>query len=185
MRTTGIVAVALMLAVSTVAQAQTGLYVGAQVTGTSLNYRDAAQKLDAGQGVGGHVGLSIGGSFGVLVNYDKSTLGSTAGDADVGQTDVLGRMGLMAIGPIKTSVLGGYTARVVKSDTYKLEGKNLTAGVMASVFTFRSLSLDGTVLWTFGELDPSWVKNATTVATKSPTGARVSLGASWYVFGGN
>ena len=61
------------------AQAQTGLFVGAQITGASLSYKDAAQDLDFGSGYGVHAGLMLGSSLGVLVNYDKNTLGSPLG----------------------------------------------------------------------------------------------------------
>ncbi len=171
-------------------RAQTGLYVGAQVTGASLTYKDAADKLDFGSGFGVHAGLTLGSTFGVLVNYDKNTLGSSGGNTDLGQWDVLGRLGFMALGPVKTYLTGGMTGRATQSPSYggrvgdyKFSGMNPTGGAAAQVFITSKLALDGSVLWTFGKfsdtrngsLDPGRV---------SATGSRVSLGASWYLLGG-
>ena len=133
-RTSFVVAVALM-AIAMPLQAQTGLYVGAQVTGASLSYKDAADKLDFGSGFGVHAGLTLGSALGVLVNYDKNTLGSSGGDTDLGQWDLLARLGFMGIGPVKTYLTGGVTGRAASAPTFgggsgdfKFSGTNPTAG---------------------------------------------------------
>jgi hypothetical protein len=181
------VAVALM-ALAAPARAQSGFFVGAQITGASLDYKDAAQKLDFGQGFGVHAGLSIGSSLGVLVNYDKNTLGQPGGHTDLGQYDLLGRLNFIGIGPVKTYILGGITGRVAKSPNYNgiagnydFSGKNPTAGVSASVFPFKSLSVNGTMLWTFGKFNDTGGYSTSRVEA---TGSRVSVGVSWYVLGG-
>jgi len=181
------VAVALMTMAMPL-QAQTGLYVGAQVTGASLSYKDAAQKLDFGSGFGVHAGLTFGSSLGVLVNYDKNTLGSSGGDTDLGQWDLLARFGFMGIGPVKTYLMGGITGRAVSAPSYgggvgnyKFSGTNPTAGAAAQLFVTNKLALDGSVLWTFGKFGDTGGYSASRVEA---TGSRVSVGVSWYLLGG-
>jgi len=188
MKRTVLAVAAVLLAFAAPAQAQTGLFVGAQVTGASLSYKDAAQKLDFGQGYGVHAGLTLGSTFGVLVNYDKNTLGSSAGDTDLGQLDLLGRLGFIGIGPVKTYLEGGITGRVAKSPTfngtagsYDFSGTNPTAGIGGSVFVGHKLSVDGSVLWTFGKFGDTGGYSTSRVEA---TGSRVSVGASWYILGG-
>ena len=74
------------------------VFVGAQVTGASLSYKDAAQDLDFGSGFGVHAGLMLGSSLGLLVNYDKNTLGSSTGDTELAQWDLLGRLRFIGVG---------------------------------------------------------------------------------------
>ncbi len=181
-------AVAVLMTLAVPAWAQTGFFVGAQVTGASLTYKDAAQSLDFGQGFGVHAGLTLGSTFGVLVNYDKTTLGSSIGDTDLGQLDLLGRLGFIGIGPVKTYLQGGITGRVATSSSYNgiggkydFSGTNPTAGVAASAFVTPKLSVDGSVLWTFGKFGDTGGYSASRVEA---TGSRVSVGASWYVLGG-
>lgn len=188
MKRLSMVVAAASLALAASARAQTGLFVGAQVTGASLSYKDAAQKLDFGQGYGVHAGVTLGSTFGVLVNYDKNTLGSSTGDTDLGQLDLLGRLGFIGIGPVKTYLEGGVTGRVAKSPSfngttgnYDFSGTNPTAGIGGSVFVGHKLSVDGAVLWTFGKFGDTGGYNTSRVEA---TGTRVSVGASWYILGG-
>jgi hypothetical protein len=181
-----LLAVALVTAVP--ARAQTGLFVGAQVTGASLSYKDAAQKLDFGSGYGVHAGLTLGSSLGVLVNYDKNTLGGSTGDTDLGQWDLLGRLSFIGLGPVKTYLTGGITGRVAKSPTfnggsagYDFSGTNPTAGLTAQLFITSKLAVDGSALWTFGKFNDT---NGYSASKVEATGSRVSVGASWYLFGG-
>ncbi len=169
------------------AHAQTGLFVGAQVTGASLDYKDAASKLDFGSGVGVHAGMMFGSSFGVLVNYDKNTLGSSGGNTDLGQWDFLGRLSFIGLGPARTYLTGGITGRKATSSFYSgstgsfdFSGMNPTAGLTAQLMLGSKLALDGGVLWTFGKFN-----NTGDYASRvEATGARVSVGASYYLFGG-
>lgn len=190
MKRISIVLVAALAVLALPIQAQTGLYVGAQATGASLSYKDAADKLDFGSGFGVHAGITLGSTLGVLANYDKNTLGSPGGDTDLGQWDLLARLGFLGFGPVKTFLTGGITGRAAKSPTYsgrtgnyEFSGTNPTGGMAAQVFVTSKLAIDGSVLWTFGKfsdtnngsLDPGRV---------SATGSRVSVGASWFLLGG-
>ncbi len=170
------------------ARGQTGLFVGAQVTGASLNYKDAAQQLDFGSGYGVHAGLTLGSSLGVLVNYDKNTLGSSGGDTDLGQWDVLGRLRFVGLGPLKTYLTAGITGRNATSKIYDgntgsfdFSGTNPTAGLTAQFMVASKLAVDGGVLWTFGRFNDTNGYNSSRVEA---TGSRVSVGASYYLFGG-
>lgn len=177
-----------LMALAMPLRAQTGLYVGAQVTGASLNYKDAAQQLDFGSGLGVHAGLTLGSSLGVAVNYDKNTLGSSGGDTDLGQWDLLARFGFMGIGPVKTYLTGGVTGRAASSHVfdggagdYKFSGVSPTAGAAAQLFVTDKLAIDGSVLWTFGKFSDTGRYSASSVEA---TGSRVSIGVSWYLLGG-
>src|SRR5512140_3213382 len=168
--------------------AQTGLYVGAQVTGTSLTYKDAAANLDFGSGVGLHAGLQLGSLFGVLVNYDKATLGASGGNTDLGQWDILGRLSLISLGPVRTYVAAGVTGRKATSGFYNgttgsfdFSGMNPTAGFNGQAMITSKLAIDGSVLWTFGKFNDTHGYSSSRVEA---TGSRVSVGASYYLFGG-
>jgi len=188
MRKLAVMLTGLTLLAAAPAGAQTGLYVGAQVTGASLNYKDAAQNLDFGSGVGVHAGLNFGNSFGVLVNYDKNTLGSSGGDTDLGQWDLLGRLHFVGIGPVATYLTGGITGRTATSRIYDgttghfdFSGTNPTAGLTAQAMITSKLAIDGGVLWTFGRFNDTKGYDASRVEA---TGSRVSVGVSYYLFGG-
>lgn len=170
------------------AQAQSGLFVGAQITGASLDYKDAAEKLDAGSGIGVHAGLTLGSSLGVLVNYDKNTLSADGGDTDLGQWDILGRLRFIGLGPLRTYLTAGVTGRAAKSSNfggnvgdYEFSGTNPTAGLTGQFMLTSKLAVDGAVLWTFGKFDDVRGYNASRVEA---TGSRVSVGVSYYLFGG-
>jgi hypothetical protein len=170
------------------AQAQTGLFVGAQVTGASLSYKDAAQDLDFGSGYGVHAGLMLGSSLGVLVNYDKNTLGSPLGDTELGQWDLLGRFRFIGVGPLSTYLTAGITGRSTESQIYDgdsgdwdFSGTNPTAGLTAQFMVGSKLAVDGGVLWTFGKFNDTPGYSASRVEA---TGSRVSVGVSYYLFGG-
>ncbi len=180
--------VAMLLGCASVAQAQSGLYAGVQWTGASLTYKDAAQNLDFGSGFGLHAGLNFGSSFGVLVNYDKNTLGSSGGNTDLGQWDLLGRLRFVPIGPLKTYVTAGITGRTATSKiyngstgTFDFSGTNPTAGLTAQMMVTSTLAVDGGVLWTFGKFNDTQGYSASRVEA---TGSRVSVGVSWFLFGG-
>ncbi len=179
---------ALTLLASLPAHAQTGLFVGAQVTGASLTYKDAAQNLDFGSGFGVHAGLTLGSSLGVLVNYDKNTLGSSGGDTDLGQWDLLGRLRFVGLGPLKTYLTAGITGRTAASKVYNgksgdfdFSGTNPTAGLTGQFMVTSTLAVDGGVLWTFGKFNDTRGYSTSRVEA---TGSRVSVGVSYYLFGG-
>ena len=170
------------------AYGQTGVFVGAQITGASLNYKDAAGSLDFGSGYGVHAGVMLGSSLGVLVNYDKNTLGSPGGDTDLGQWDLLGRLRFVGIGPLRTYLTAGITGRSAESKIYDgtsgrfdFSGTNPTAGLTAQLMVTSKLAVDGGLLWTFGRFNDTGGYAASRVEA---TGSRVSVGASYYLFGG-
>jgi len=182
-----VVGTMLALLVAAPGRAQTGLFIGAQATGASLKYKDAAQNLDFGSGFGVHAGLMLGSSFGVLVNYDKNTLGASGGDTDLGQWDLLGRMSFIGVGPAKTYLTAGLTGRTTTSKFYNgstgnfdFSGMNPTAGLTGQLMLGSKLALDGGVLWTFGKFNDT---NGYTTSRVEATGARVSVGVSYYLFG--
>ena len=183
-----LVAATLVALAAPSAQAQTGLFVGAHITGASLTYKDAAQDLDFGSGVGVHAGLTLGSSFGVLVNYDKNTLGSAGGDTELGQWDLLGRLRFVGVGPLRTYLTGGLTGRTATSrffdgdpGDFDFSGTNPTAGLTAQMALTSKLAVDGGVLWTFGRFNDT--KGYSTSRVEA-TGSRVFVGASYYLFGG-
>lgn len=189
MKKTVLTLAALALLVAAPLRAQTGLFVGAQVTGASLNYKDAAQNLDFGSGIGLHAGLTLGSSLGVLVNYDKNTLGSSGGDTELGQWDLLGRLRFVGLGPLRTYLTAGVTGRTATSRFYDgasgdfdFSGTNPTAGLTAQMMLTSKLAVDGGVLWTLGKFNDTRGYNASRVEA---TGSRVSVGVSYYLFGGN
>jgi hypothetical protein len=176
------------LLVGTPLHAQTGVFVGAQITGASLTYRGAAENLDFGSGYGVHAGVMLGSSLGVLVNYDKNTLGASGGDTDLGQWDLLGRLSFIGLGPVRTFLTGGLTGRVARSSFYNggtghydFSGMNPTAGLTGQMMLTSKLGLDGGVLWTFGRFGDTHGYSTSRV---DATGSRVSVGVSYYLFGG-
>jgi hypothetical protein len=188
MKRTRLTVAAVMLLVGSAAQAQSGLFVGAQVTGASLTYKDAAQDLDFGSGYGVHAGLMLGSSLGILVNYDRSTLGSSGGDTELRQWDLLGRMKFIGIGPLRSYLTAGITGRGTSSWIYNgvtgdfdFSGTNPTAGLTAQAMLTSKLAVDGGVLWTFGKFNHTPGYSASGVEAN---GSRVSVGVSYYLFGG-
>lgn len=188
MKRTMFAAAALAALVAMPARAQTGLFVGAQVTGASLTYKGAAENLDFGSGYGVHAGLTLGSSLGVLVNYDKNTLGGSRSDTDLGQWDILGRLSFVGLGPIKTFLTAGITGRSTTSKFYNgttgdfdFSGTNPTAGFTGQMMLTSKLAVDGGVLWTFGKFNDTRGYNTSRVEA---TGSRVSVGMSYYLFGG-
>ena len=112
----------------------------------------------------------------------KNTLGSSGGDTDLGQWDLLGRLGFVGIGPVKTYLTGGITGRVASSPTfdggvgdYEFSGTNPTAGVAAQVFVTNKLAIDGSALWTFGKFGDTGGYSTSRVEA---TGSRVSVGSA-------
>jgi hypothetical protein len=183
-----VAATALLLAVAVPAGAQSGLAVGAHVTGASLSYKDAAQNLDFGSGFGLHAGLMLGSSLGVLVNYDKNTLGSSGGDTELVQWDLLGRLRFIGVGPLRTYLTAGITGRNTQAEIFNgatgnfdFSGTNPTAGLTGQFMVTSKLAVDGGVLWTFGKFNDTKGYSSSRVEA---TGSRVSLGASYYLFGG-
>jgi len=71
--------------------------------------------MDFGSDFGVLAGITFGSTLGLVANYDKNTLGSLAGDTDLGQWDLLARLDFIGIGPVKTYVTGGMTGRAAKS----------------------------------------------------------------------
>ena len=183
------VAIAMLVLVAAAPMAaQTGLFVGVQATGASLTYKAAAENLNFGSGYGVHAGLTLGSAFGVLLNYDKNTLGASGGDTDLGQWDILGRLSFIGIGPAKTFLTAGVTGRKATSSFYSgstgsfdFSGMNPTAGLTAQLLLTSKLALDGGVLWTFGKFNDTHGYSTSRV---DATGSRVSVGVSYYLFGG-
>jgi hypothetical protein len=183
-----LVAATLAVLAASAAQAQTGVFVGAHITGASLTYKDAAQDLDFGSGVGWHAGLTLGRSLGVLVNYDQITLGSSGGDTDLEQWDLLGRLHLVGVGPAQAYLTAGVTGRTSISrffdgsaGDFDFRGVNPTAGITGQVMLTSRLALDGGVMWTFGRFHETRGYNESRVEA---TGSRVFVAASYYLFGG-
>jgi hypothetical protein len=122
------------------------------------------------------------------VNYDRNTLGSSGGDTELGQWDLLGRLKFVGVGPLKTYFTAGITGRSTESRIYDgatgdfdFSGTNPTAGLTAQVMVSSSLAVDGGVLWTFGRFNDTRGYHASRVEA---TGSRVSVGVSYYLFGG-
>jgi hypothetical protein len=183
-----VILAALTLCAALPVRAQTGLFIGAQATGASLTYRDAADNLDFGSGFGVHAGVMLGSSLGVLVNYDKNTLGASTGDTELGQWDLLGRMSFIGLGPAKTYLTAGLTGRTTTSRFYNgtsgdfdFSGMNPTAGLTGQLMLTSKLAIDGGVLWTFGKFNDT---NGYSISRVEATGSRVSVGVSYYLLGG-
>lgn len=188
MKRIAVLTAAVLVLGASIAQAQSGLFAGIQWTGASLTYKDAAQNLDFGSGFGLHAGFNFGSSLGVLVNYDKNTLGSSGGNTDLGQWDLLGRLRFIPVGPLKTYLTAGITGRSTTSKiyngttgTFDFSGTNPTAGLTAQMMVTSSLAVDGGVLWTFGKFNDTQGYTAQKVEA---TGSRVSVGVSYFLFGG-
>jgi hypothetical protein len=183
-----LMAAILAVCAAPLAQAQTGIFVGAHITGASLAYQDALQDLDFGSGVGAHAGLALGSSLGVLVNYDKLTLGSSMGDTELKQWDLLGRLRMVGVGPVNAHLTAGVTGRTSISrffdgtaGDFDFRGVNPTAGLTGQVMLTSGLAVDGGVMWTFGRFNETQGYSASRVEA---TGSRVFVGASYYLFGG-
>ncbi|MBM3906905.1 MAG: outer membrane beta-barrel protein [Gemmatimonadetes bacterium] len=170
------------------AQAQTGLFVGAHITGASLTYKDALHDLDPGSGIGVHAGLALSKSLGVLVNYDKITLGSSGGDTELEQWDLLGRLQMVGVGPVQAYLTAGVTGRSSiarffdgSAGDFDFRGVNPTAGLTGQVMLTSKLAVDGGVMWTFGRFNDT---QGYSLSRVEATGSRVFVGASYYLFGG-
>lgn len=188
MNTKWLASLAMLGALAAPLQAQSGVYAGVQWTGASLTYRGAAENLDFGGGFGLHAGAQLGSSFGVLVNYDKNTLGASGGDTDLGQWDVLGRLSFVGLGPVRSYLTAGVTGRKSTSSWYDgtrgafdFSGTNPTAGLTAQMMLTSKLAVDGGVLWTFGRFNQTHGYSTSRVEA---TGSRVSVGVSYFLLGG-
>lgn len=188
MKRSWILALALTCLAAVPARAQSGLYAGVQWTGASLTYKGAAESLDFGSGFGLHAGLNVGSAFGVLVNYDKNTLSGAGSDTDLGQWDLLARLTFFNLGPAHTYITGGLTGRTTTSRMYNgqtgnfdFSGMNPTAGLTAQMMLTSKIAVDGGVLWTFGRFNETTGYSTSRVEA---TGSRVSVGVSYFLFGG-
>lgn len=188
-----LMALVLVPALNARAQSTTGLSVGAQVTGAALNFRNATQKVDFGGGWGVHVGLGLSESWTVQANYDHNSLGSSGGNYDLGQWDLLLRANLMEGAPLRPYFAAGVTGRAAKSNSfegssgsYSFSGMAPTAGGGIQLFLTPSVALDGGASWTFGNFT-SVENNGSSMPGRDrldATGTRVMVGASIFLFGG-
>ena len=173
---------ALMTLAATTAEAQSGPFVGLQYAGSSVSVQGAAQDLKFGGGFGLHAG--IGGSrLAVLANFDRSVLTRDDADVRLTQYDALLRLNVMPTSPVQLFVTGGATAR---SASRGEDFKNVapTGGAGVQLFVTPQIALNGTALWTMGNLT-----RASDVGTSAPAGTykstqtRVHVGVSIYPFG--
>lgn len=176
-------------AVSATAHAQAGstkgVFLGIQYAGASVSVKSAAEDLEFGNGFGLHAGLGLSDSWSVLVNFDRSVLTGADSNAEVklSQYDALLRLNLLPgpESPVRLFVTAGATGRAA-SGTTEFEGIAPTAGGGVHLFLTPKIALNGTALWTFGNLTrASQLSNSTRDTFKS-TGTRVQAGVSLYLF---
>lgn len=175
---------ALLLASAPRAEAQAGIFVGAQFTGASIDLKGAADNVDFGQGFGLHAGVGLGPAWSLVVNYDRNTLarsGAAPGSVRLVQWDALGRLSLLGASVVSPFVTAGVTGRSVQGTT-DFEGLAPTGGGGLKIHVTPNLALTGTALWTFGNLTTKDDVTSGNDASFRATGARVQIGASLYLF---
>ncbi|MBY0490752.1 MAG: porin family protein [Gemmatimonadaceae bacterium] len=177
------VGLALSVAGAPVAQAQAGPFVGIQYSGSSVSVKDAANDLKFGSGFGLHAGLA-GSRWAVLANFDRSVLTRDAADVTLTQYDALARLTLLGSGsPFQLYATGGATGRSASKGT---DFKSIapTGGAGVQLFVTPHIALNGTALWTYGNLT-----RANQLSTNAPAGTytstqtRVNVGVSIYPLG--
>jgi hypothetical protein len=173
------------VAVTSGAQSSKGLFVGIQYTGASVSVKDAAQKLEFGNGFGVHAGLGLTDTWSLVANFDRSVLtGSNNTDVELTQYDALLRMNLIGGGsPLKLFVTAGATARTANRGR-DFEGIAPTGGGGAQLFITPRIAVHGTALWTYGNLTrASQVSGSNLEQQFRSTGTRIQAGAALYLFG--
>jgi Outer membrane protein beta-barrel domain len=162
-----------------------GVFLGIQYAGASVSVKSAAEDLEFGNGFGLHAGIGLSDRWSVLVNFDRSVLTGTDSDAEVklSQYDALLRLHLFPgpASPLRVFATAGATGRAASGST-EFEGVAPTAGAGVHLFLTPQIALNGTALWTFGNLTrASELSNSTRESFRS-TGTRVQAGVSLYLF---
>ncbi len=178
-----------MCAMSTTARAQAGstkgLFVGIQYAGTSVNVSSAAQDLEFGNGFGLHAGLGLSDNVSVLVNFDRSVLtgSDNAIDVRLTQYDALLRVHVLpgAGSPLRLFVTAGATGRTANAGR-DFDGIAPTGGAGVHLYVTPKIALNGTALWTFGNLTRASQLSNRTDQTFRSTATRVQAGVSLYLF---
>jgi hypothetical protein len=147
--------------------------------------KSAAEDLEFGNGFGLHAGIGLSDRWSVLVNFDRSVLTGADSDAEVklSQYDALLRLHLFPgpASPLRVFATAGATGRAASGST-EFEGVAPTAGAGVHLFLTPQIALNGTALWTFGNLTrASELSNSTRESFRS-TGTRVQAGVSLYLF---
>ena len=167
------------------AQSAKGVFVGIQYAGASVSAREAAQKLEFGNGFGVHAGVGLTDALSLLANFDRSVvIGSDDADVALTQYDALLRLNVIgATSPVKLFLTAGATARTANQGR-SFENIAPTGGAGAQLFLSPKLAVHGTALWTFGNLTrASQVSGNTLDQQFKTTGTRIQVGASLYPFG--
>ncbi|WP_396214773.1 outer membrane beta-barrel protein [Gemmatimonas sp.] len=162
-----------------------GLFAGIQYSGTSVSVRSAAQDLEFGNGFGLHAGLGLSDNVSVLVNFDRSVLtgSDNAQDVKLTQYDALLRFNVLpgAGSPLRLFVTAGATGRTANAGR-DFDGIAPTGGAGVHLYVTPKIALNGTALWTFGNLTrASQISNRTDETFRS-TATRVQAGVSLYLF---
>lgn len=167
------------------AQSTKGLFLGIQYAGASVSAKDAAQKLEFGNGFGVHAGVGLTDGLSLLANFDRSVVtGANSTDVALTQYDALLRLNLIgASSPLKLFLTGGATARTADKGR-SFENIAPTGGAGAQLFIGPKLAVHGTALWTFGNLTRANQVNGSNLEQQfKTTGTRIQAGASLYLFG--
>jgi opacity protein-like surface antigen len=193
-RSTAVVATAALLAFAVPVKAQntSGIFLGAQATGSDLHFGSAAQKVDFGGGWGVRAGFGLDDHWSLVGNYDRSSLPATGASSnfDVGSWDALARYSFMDGSMFRPYLTAGVTGRALKSSSfngaagdYSFSGTSPSAGLGAQWFVSQAVALDAGANWTFGNFS-SVKTNGTDLGQKlDATGTRVMVGVAVYPFG--
>ena len=162
-----------------------GLFAGIQYSGTSVSVRSAAQDLEFGNGFGVHAGLGLSDNVSVLVNFDRSVLtgSDNAQDVKLTQYDALLRFNVLpgAGSPVRLFVTAGATGRTANAGR-DFDGIVPTGGAGVHLYVTPKFALNGTALWTFGNLTRASQLSNRTDETFRSTATRVQAGVSLYLF---
>jgi len=186
-RRAALAATALALSAGATAGAQStkGVFLGIQYAGASVSVKSAAEDLEFGGGYGLHAGLGLNDTWGVLVNFDRSVVtGGNDTDVALSQYDALLRMTVLGRGsPLRAFLTAGATGRSANRGR-DFESIAPTAGAGAQLFITSKLAVNGTALWTFGNLTrASQLTGNASDQQFTSTGTRVQAGVSLYLFG--
>lgn len=180
---------AAMLSLGSTAHAQSGstrgLFAGIQYAGTSVSVKSAAQDLEFGSGFGVHAGLGLSDNVSVLVNFDRSVLTGADNDKNVALTqyDALLRFNVLpgAGSPLRLYLTAGATGRTANQGR-DFEGIAPTGGAGVQLFVTPKIAVNGTALWTYGNLTRASELSNTTRESFRSTATRVQAGVSLYLF---
>lgn len=164
-------------------QAQTGPFVGVQYSGSSVSVKGAAEDLNFGSGFGLHAGLA-GSKWAVLANFDRSVVTRDASDVTLTQYDALARLTVLGSGsPFQVFATAGATGRSA-SKGEDFQSIAPTGGAGVQLFITPHLAVNGTALWTYGNLTRANQLSTTAPAgTFKSTQTRVNVGISLYPLG--